>query len=116
MVKRKKNQKMMIMMNLEANRKVSGHEETKECRCEVDYGDESKPDDGDDHGSGDHGDGHHYLDNGDDDDGDDYNDDDDGNADGDHNDDDGDWCDLRYSPPVIDQHPTGRRHRANCNR
>ena len=57
MVKRKKNQKMVIMMNLEANRKVSGHEETKECRCEVDYGDESKPDDGDDHGGGDHGDG-----------------------------------------------------------
>ena len=48
------------MMNLEANRKVSGHEETKECRCEVDYGDESKPDDGDDHGGGDHGDGHDH--------------------------------------------------------
>ena len=57
MVKRKKNHKMVMMMNLEANRKVSGHEETKECRCEVDYGDESKPDDGDDHGGGDNGDG-----------------------------------------------------------
>ena len=37
---------IMVMMNLKADRKVSGHEEAKKCRCEIHNGDEAKSDHG----------------------------------------------------------------------
>ena len=37
---------IMVMMNLKADRKVSCHEETEKCRCEVDNGDKAKSDHG----------------------------------------------------------------------
>ena len=40
---------LVVMINLKADRKVSGHEEAKKCRCDVDDGDESESD----HGGGD---------------------------------------------------------------
>ena len=37
---------IMVMVNLKADRKVSCHEETEKCRCEVDNGDKAKSDHG----------------------------------------------------------------------